>query len=79
MKRLCIVFLLAAGLLASCQKEGDVRTTLAGGLVESSEQRTRRISHIDEFNRRMFADDWDAIWLYERSSFLMPWVPRVGR
>jgi outer membrane lipoprotein-sorting protein len=46
--------------------------------TETAAQRNRRIAGITDINARMMVEDWDHIWLYERSSSLTEWHPHVG-
>jgi hypothetical protein len=46
--------------------------------TESASERNRRIAGITNMNMRMAVEDWDHIWLYERSSQLTEWHPHVG-
>ena len=49
-------------------------TLLAGcTIAETSEQRNRRLTHITNRQMRMLIEDWDYVWLYDRSTKLSPW------
>ena len=48
------------------------------GVADSYRERMQRIKQIDDVQARMFVDDWDYLWLYERGSYLSEWYPRVG-
>ena len=65
-KQLLLLVLMLGSLLAGC------------GLVNSSADRERQYRQINNIQARMFVDDWDAIWLYEKNSGLTQWHPRVG-
>ncbi|HUS48076.1 MAG TPA: hypothetical protein VM098_08150 [Phycisphaerae bacterium] len=57
-----------------------VTTIMSGcdGMVDTSQDRMRRIRNINELQTRMIVDDWDYIWLYERNTYLSQWYPHVG-
>ena len=64
---LLVLCLAAASILAGCS-----------GVVDTYDDRVRRYKQINNFQTRMIVDDWDYIWLYERSSNLSEWNPRIG-
>ena len=68
MKKLCIlmVLLLAVTLFAGCT------------LVDSADQRSRRMIQTVDIQNRQIIADWDYVWLSERNSNMTPWHPRVG-
>ena len=71
MRKLSILLLLCvfiSGLLAGC-----------AGVVDSADARARRTDQIDELQTQMLVDDWDYLWLRDRSTKLTRWHPRVGR
>lgn len=47
-------------------------------LTESAKERNRRIYGVTALNSRMLVEDWDYIWLNERSSQLTQWHPHLG-
>ena len=47
-------------------------------LVNSPEERDRRIHHIWSTETRMIVDDWDAFWLVDRNTRTTRYHPRVG-
>ena len=47
-------------------------------LTESRAERSRRIDQITELQMKMLVDDWDYIWLYERSTSNTQWHTWVG-
>ena len=70
MKRICSLLVLCvcfAALLTGC-----------AGLVDSGPERYSRAKQINDLQMRMLVDDWDYFWLYERSSYLTKYHPRVG-
>jgi len=70
MKQLLVLLVLClavASILAGCN-----------GVVDTYDDRVRRYKQINNFQTRMIVDDWDYIWLYERSSNLSEWNPRIG-
>ncbi len=74
--------LLVAGLVTGCQDLGSLESPDAigvPGLADSGVQRARRIAYIRNFQRKMLIDDWDMVWLNERSSRLTPYYLYVGR
>jgi hypothetical protein len=67
MKKLLLTLVLVlAGLVGGC------------GLVDDFGERNRRYATIIDLNMRMAVDDFDAIVLAERNSYLTRWHPRVG-
>ena len=67
MKKLLILLTLCvANLLAGC------------GMVDTYAERNRRIRHINQLQARMIVDDWDVIWLQDRSANMTYWHPRIG-
>ena len=52
---------------------------LAGCTVtETQAQRNTRLKSITDLQMRMLVEDWDYLWLYERSSGMTQWHTRVG-
>ncbi len=49
------------------------------GLGHNKQDRKARISLINDIQARQLQDDWDYIWLYDRSSHLSYWQTRAGR
>jgi len=77
-----LLLFLVAGALAGCEKSSESTMLEANGkngLIYETAARARRNDHIENLNKRMLVDDWDRLWLYERSSMLNPYVVRVGR
>jgi hypothetical protein len=95
MKKILILCVLLTGLLVACDdatEDTSVKTgatqdltsdplAAAGlvGVMDTQGQRQRRIDYINNLHGRMITDDWDAFWLYERSSHLTPYIARTGR
>lgn len=48
------------------------------GLTDSRAERSRRIQQITELQMKMLVDDWDYLWLYERSTRNTQWHTWVG-
>jgi hypothetical protein len=46
-------------------------------LVDTPEERNRRLALITDINFKEAVDDWDFIWLYDRPSYLTYWNPRL--
>jgi len=68
MKRLLILLVVClANLLAGCS-----------GVVDTYAERKLRYKHTNDFQTRMIVDDWDYVWLYDRSSNMTYWHPRAG-
>lgn len=67
MKNLVVVLLLSLTTLVGCS-----------GLVQNGAERGRRYVNITKLQTKMAVDDWDTIWLYDRSSRLTQWHPSVG-
>lgn len=47
-------------------------------LVETAPERSGRIAMQNKFQMKMAVEDWDYLWLMERSSRLTQWHPTVG-
>lgn len=47
-------------------------------LNESTQQRHRRLLQITDLQMRMAVEDWDHVWMYDRSSNLTESHPRIG-
>ncbi|RPI62219.1 MAG: hypothetical protein EHM48_04435 [Planctomycetaceae bacterium] len=68
MKSLLMIAVLAMGtLLAGCDT-----------LIESSQERSRRINLQNNLQMKMIVEDWDYLWLQERNSRLTQWHPYLG-
>ena len=68
MKRFWILcVLLLSGLLVGCRTP-----------AESASERSLRISQIHTQQWRMIVDDWDYLWLEDRSTRLTPWHVDIG-
>ena len=82
-KLLMVLVLMMSGLVAGCQQQrgdsGDLSATGSQGLLDSTDQRNRRLRYIENVNSRMLIDDWDMVWLQERGSRLSPYITYVGR
>ena len=79
MKTLCLLLALAIGMsVIGCHQTSQeamtegylLRASGDNGVSDSDIQRQRRIDAINNLNKRMLVDDWDAFWLYERTSRL---------
>ncbi|HDZ22703.1 hypothetical protein LCGC14_0644630 [marine sediment metagenome] len=81
MKRLCMFGVLLACFLLGCEAPSEkmLQANLSNGLVDESDERSRRLSHISNLNTRMLVDDWDFVWMYERTSSLTLYKTHVGR
>ena len=66
MKCLMTLVLCLGSILAGCT------------LVESADERNRRIAQSIDLNMRMAVADFDAILLLDRNSRLSPWYTKVG-
>ena len=71
MRRIALMMILLA-LTASFMLGG------CATLVETPEERHRRIMHITDLQMKMLVEDWDYFWLYERSSGMTQWHPWAG-
>ena len=68
MNRLLLVFVVCGAVLfAGCNT-----------LVDTHQERNRRITHLSDLQMRMFVEDLDYLLLLERSSALTQWHPHVG-
>ena len=78
---LMVLALMVSGLVAGCQQpqRDSLAATGTEGLLDSTEQRNRRIRYVDNVHTRMLVDDWDTFWLYDRSTKLTPFIVHVGR
>jgi len=66
MKKLLLTLVLVAMVLsAGC------------GMVDSYEQRARRIDQVNDLQWRMFVDDWDYLWLQEKNTRLNEWHAQI--
>ena len=84
MRKLLIVLVLMMSGLVGCspsqENRGDgLSASGSEGLVDSTAQRSRRIRYIETVNSRMLVDDWDTLWLNERSTRLTPHILYIGR
>jgi hypothetical protein len=43
----------------------------------TSDERQRRFARITDANMRMFWEDWDYLWLYDKESSLSRWHTRI--
>ncbi len=68
MKKLCmlLVLCLAGLMMSSCTP------------TETWRQHNQRYCDITRMNNRMLVEDWDYIWLYDRSSMLTNWHMHIG-
>ena len=81
-KLLIALVLMISGLVGCCPKGagGDtIGANCSDGLVDSADQRCRRIRYIDTVQNRMLVDDWDMVWLNDRSTRLSHHFIYVGR
>lgn len=78
---LMVLVLMVSGLVAGCQEpqRDSLAATGTQGLLDSTDQRNRRMRYIDNVQRRQLTDDWDTFWLYDRSTKLTPFIVHVGR
>ena len=65
-KCLMVLVLCLSGFLAGCT------------LVDTADERNRRIAQSWNLQERMMIDDIDAYLLLDRNSYLTPWYTRVG-
>lgn len=73
MKKLLVILILCSLMVtAGCGMSN--RPTL----VDSAQEREFRIAQIDDFQMRMFTDDWDRLWLRNTNSKLTYWNVYVG-
>lgn len=71
MKKFFLLLLLVIGpALAGCGNNS--------GMVESSEERNRRLTAVSDINERQLVDDWDEFWLYDQNLKLTEWHVFVG-
>ena len=56
-----------AALLVGCQERSLYKP--GDGMVDTHAQRQRRYVNINEYHARMFADDFDLLWLADRPSY----------
>jgi len=47
-------------------------------MTETPNARNRRIKQITDLQMRMLIEDWDYLWLYDRSTGMTQWHPWVG-
>ena len=66
-KLLILLFVCLANLLVGCE-----------GMVDTYPERKLRYKQINDLQTRMLVDDWDYVWLYNRSSNMTFWHPRTG-
>ena len=87
MKKLCLLLALAiAACIIGCHQTSEeaktegylLRATGGNGVVENDIERQRRIDAINNLSRRMMIDDWDAFWMYERTSRMTYYPVYVG-
>ncbi len=82
-KLLVILILFSVMVMAGCTMLNRTKDHLSlldrPTLVDSGEERDFRIGQIDDFHGRMLIDDWDSLWLRDRSSNLSYWTARVGQ
>ena len=89
MRKLCLlVALVVSCLLIGCQRTAPVQATQEthllqatghNGLTDSDAERQRRIYNIENLNKRMMIDDWDAFWMQDKSSKLTYYDAYIGR
>lgn len=74
MKKLLIMAVLLTGAFAiGCKEEAALSVSGGRGVAYTQEERIRRIEMIADIQERMIQDDWDMIWLMDRSSALSEW------
>ncbi|MCK4602721.1 MAG: hypothetical protein KAU28_09655 [Phycisphaerae bacterium] len=83
MRKLLIVLVVMVSGLVGCspdQRDRSAGLSASGseGLVDSTDQRSRRIGYIEIVNSRMLTDDWDRLWLNERSTRLTSHIIYIG-
>jgi hypothetical protein len=67
MKKLFTLMMILAGLaISGCT------------VTETASERHRRLGSIYNLQARMAVEDWDAIWLQDRVTYLTPWRVREG-
>lgn len=47
-------------------------------MTRSCDEGYRKNTAITEINMRGLVDDWEYLWLYDRSTMLTQWHPHVG-
>jgi hypothetical protein len=60
-------------------RTGSLDASLTRGVLDDTGERQDRLHYINTLQGRMLVDDWDALWLYDRSTRLTPFVAHVGR
>jgi len=66
-----LVVLCAAVLLLGCQEKSMYE--FGDGMVDTHAQRQNRYGNITVYHARMFADDFDTLWLADRPSYQSYW------
>jgi hypothetical protein len=65
--------------VSSPGRMGSLDASISRGVLDDAGERQDRLHYINTLQGRMLVDDWDAFWLYDRSSRLTPFVAHVGR
>ncbi len=74
MKRLiCLMILIVAAMTIGCESERRLSPSGGRGLTDTQHERHRRAFHIVDLQNRMLQDDWDMVWLFDRSTRLTEW------
>lgn len=80
MKRILFVFVTLVGsLFFGCSNPVRGYHVGKSNPVETPAERNSRITQINALHGRMIVDDWDYLWLFDRSTNLTEWSSRVGR
>ena len=72
----CIVGSVLSG-CTSCNTFGD-NSALVSSPVDNCPERTHRHSNIADLQTRMLVEDWDKLWLLDRSTKLTYWHAFYG-
>lgn len=58
---------------------GSILMSGCATLVDSPAEQRALARNVPNIQSKQFVDDWNYLWLYERSSSLSEWHPYVGR
>jgi hypothetical protein len=75
---LMVVFVAVSALAAGCDDETALSLSDGNGMVDTKQQRRRRVAMIMDMNDRMIQDDIEETWFFDANSKLMPWEVYVG-
>ncbi|RKY24943.1 MAG: hypothetical protein DRP83_06935 [Planctomycetota bacterium] len=75
---LLVIFVAVSALAVGCDDEAALSLSDGNGMVDSKQQRRRRVAMIMDMNDRMIQDDIDETWFFDANSKLMPWEVYVG-